>query len=49
LVAAVSRGAQQQMGRFFASNGQKIVTPEPAGLFEVPIAQPLPEVLNFIP
>jgi hypothetical protein len=49
VVAEVSRGAQQQMGTFFASNGQKIVTPEPAHLFEVPIAQPLPEVLNFIP
>jgi hypothetical protein len=49
LVAAVSRGAQQQMGAFFASNGRKIITPEPARLFEVPIAPPLPEVLGFIP
>jgi hypothetical protein len=49
LVAAVSRGAQQQMGTFFASNGKKIITPEPARLFEVPIAPPLPEVLGFIP
>jgi hypothetical protein len=49
LVAAVSRGAQQQMGTFFASNGKKLITPEPARLFEVPIAPPLPEVLSFIP
>jgi hypothetical protein len=49
LVAAVSRGAQQQMGAFFASHGKKTVTPEPARLFEVPIAPPLPEVLSFIP
>jgi Alpha/beta hydrolase family len=49
LVAAVSRGAQQQMATFFASKGQEIVTPEPARLFEVPIARPLPEVLSFIP
>ena len=57
LVGAVSRGAQQQMGTFFASNGEEIVTPEDSkdppvlltGLFEVPIAQPLPEGLNFIP
>ena len=57
LVGAVSRGAQQQMGTFFASNGEEIVTPEDpkdppvllTGLFEVPIAQPLPEDLNFIP
>jgi hypothetical protein len=48
-VAAVSRGAQRQMGTFFASNGQEIATPEPGQLFEVPIAQPLPEVLSFIP
>lgn len=49
LVAAVSRGAQQQTGTFFASNGRNIVTPEPARLFEVPIARPLPEILSFIP
>jgi hypothetical protein len=57
LAGAVSRGAQQQMGTFFASNGKEIVTPEDpkdppvslVGLFEVPIAQPLPEDLNFIP
>jgi len=60
LAGAVSRGAQQQMGTFFASNGKEIITPEDpkvpkdptdplAGLFEVPIAQPLPENLNFIP
>jgi hypothetical protein len=49
LVAAVSRGAQQQRGTFLASNGQEIVTPVPAHLFEMPIGQPLPEVLSFIP
>jgi hypothetical protein len=60
LAGAVSRGAQQQIGTFFASNGNEIITPEDpkepkdptdplAGLFEVPISQPLPENLNFIP
>jgi hypothetical protein len=49
LVAAVSRGAQNQMGAFFKSNGTVIVTPEPARLFEVPIRTPLPEALSFIP
>jgi Alpha/beta hydrolase family len=59
LAGAVSRGAQQQMGTFFASRGEEIITPEDPkdpkepdpldGLFEVPIAQPLPENLSFIP
>jgi hypothetical protein len=50
LVALVSRDAQHQMGKFFASNGKEIVAPpQRPDLFEVPIAQPLPENLNFIP
>jgi dienelactone hydrolase len=50
VVAAVSQGAQHQMGEFFASNGKEIVAPpQRPDLFEVPIAQPLPENLNFIP
>ena len=49
LVSAVSRGAQHQMGAFFASDGADILHPDPARLFEMPIASPLPEALNFIP
>ena len=52
LAGAVSLEAQQQMGTFFASNGTEIVAPEVTnlpGAFEVPIAHPLPEDLNFIP
>lgn len=44
----VARGAQDQMGVFFASGGITIIHPSPQEFFEVPIAGPLPEVLNFI-
>jgi hypothetical protein len=43
-------GAQQQIATFFASNGTVVIDPDGAGpFFEVPIAGPLPETLNFIP
>ena len=43
-------GAQQQIAAFFASNGNVVIDPDGAGpFFEVPIAGPLPETLNFIP
>lgn len=42
--------AQTQMALFFASHGTLVVDPDGAGpWFEVPIAGPLPEALNFIP
>jgi Bacterial virulence factor lipase N-terminal len=42
--------AQRQIAAFFASNGALIIDPDgPAPFFEVPIALPLPESLNFIP
>jgi hypothetical protein len=44
----VARGAQDQMGAFFASGGITIIHPSPQEFFEVPIAGALPEVLNFI-
>ena len=46
---AIALGAQEQMARFFASDGTVIIHPEPARFFEVPISSPLPEGLNFIP
>ncbi len=49
LVDAIARGAQEQIAVFFASDGKEVIHPEPARLFEVPIAGPLPEALNFIP
>jgi len=49
-VANVGLGAQQQIAEFFASDGTTVIDPDGAGpLFEVPIAGPLPEELNFIP
>ena len=45
---AVARGAQDQMGVFFASGGITIIHPSPQAFFETPIAGALPEVLNFI-
>lgn len=43
-------GGQSQIAAFFASNGLLTIDPDAAGpIFEVPIAGPLPEGLNFIP
>jgi len=47
--AAIARGAQEQIARFFASDGKEIIHPEPQRFFEVPIVLPLPEDLGFIP
>jgi hypothetical protein len=46
---AITRGAQEQIATFFASDGTQIIHPEPALFFETPISGPLPEDLNFIP
>jgi hypothetical protein len=49
-IADISRGAQQQIAEFFASDGETVIDPDgPGPLFEVPIAGSLPEELNFIP
>jgi hypothetical protein len=49
LMAAIARGAQEQIAVFLASDGSQIIHPEPMRFFEVPIRSPLPEDLNFIP
>ena len=43
--------AQTQIAIFFATNGALVIDPDTAAgpFFEVPIASPLPEGLNFIP
>ena len=43
--------AQSLIAVFFQSNGSVVIDPDGAAgpLFEVPIALPLPEALNFIP
>jgi hypothetical protein len=48
LFSEISRGAQDQIGAFLASDGTVVIHPEPAQFFEVPISSPLPEDLNFI-
>lgn len=49
-VAAYAIMAQQQIATFFASDGTLTIDPDGAGaIFETPIAQPLPETLNYIP
>ncbi|HEU5323535.1 MAG TPA: hypothetical protein VFX28_22210, partial [Methylomirabilota bacterium] len=49
-VAALAVAAQQQIGIFFATDGAVVVDPDGgAPFFEVPIAGPLPEALNFLP
>jgi hypothetical protein len=48
LVVEIALGAQDQIGTFFASDGQVIIHPEPARFFEVPIKGPLPEDLKWI-
>ena len=45
---AISRGAQEQIATFFASDGTLVIHPEPARFFEVPISSPLPEDLGYI-
>jgi hypothetical protein len=45
---AVSRGLQDTVGAFFASDGQVIAHPEPARFFEVPFGGPFLESLNYI-
>ena len=49
LFSSIARGLQDQIGIFFASSGAVVILPEPSRFFEVPIVEPLPEDLNYIP
>ena len=44
----IALSAQEQIAVFFESDGELTIHPEPMRFFEVPIAGPLPEGLNFI-
>ncbi len=47
-IAGFALAAQEQIATFFGSDGTVIIDPDgPGPIFEVPIAGPLPEVLNF--
>src|SRR5262245_33467436 len=45
---AITRGAQEQIATFFATDGAAVIHPEPARFFETPVSLPLPENLNYI-
>jgi hypothetical protein len=45
---SVARGMQVQVAEFFASGGTLVIHPEPARFFEVPVAEPLRDQLNYI-
>jgi hypothetical protein len=45
---AIASGAQDQIAVFLDSEGLLTTHPEPRRFFEVPISEPLPEVLGFI-
>src|SRR4029077_7148153 len=45
---AITRGAQEQIATFFATDGAAVIHPEPERFFEVPIQEPLPEDLHYI-
>src|SRR5262249_50819911 len=45
----VELNAQEWIGAFLQSDGEAMNQPMPTDLFEMPIAGPLPETLNFIP
>jgi hypothetical protein len=49
---AIARGAQEQIATYFEeffNTGQEVIIhPTPPRLFETPIAEPLPEALNFV-
>ena len=49
LVSSISRAVQDQMALFFASDGRRVIQPQPSRFFETPITLPLPDGLNFIP
>jgi len=47
-VLPIMRGAQEQIAEFFASNGMRVIHPEPRRFFEVPVRQPEKlEALNY--
>ena len=45
----IALGVQDMVGKFFQSDGILLDVPEPSQFFEFPIAEPLPEELNYIP
>jgi hypothetical protein len=48
LFRSITQGMQRAIAAFLASDGTLVPHPEPARLFEAPVAGPLPETLNYI-
>jgi hypothetical protein len=48
LMRPIALGAQDQVGKFFSSDGGPVTVPEPSQFLEFPIVLPLPENLNYI-
>jgi hypothetical protein len=46
---SIALAAQEQIARFFVSDGEEVIHPDPERFFEVPIVLPLPEALSYIP
>ena len=49
IAGQISRGGQQQVAVFFATDGAQIILPEPGRFFETPITSELPEHFFYIP
>jgi hypothetical protein len=49
LTQTVALNAQDWIGLFLQSDGTTMTAPIPTNPFEMPIAGPLPETLNYIP
>jgi pimeloyl-ACP methyl ester carboxylesterase len=49
IAGQISRGGQQQVAVFFATDGALIIWPEPGRFFETPITSALPEDFFYIP
>jgi hypothetical protein len=48
LMRPIALGAQDQVGKFFSSDGVLVIIPGPSPYFEFPIPLPLPEDLSYI-
>ena len=48
-IAAIALAAQEQVARFFESDGALVIQPQPVRYFESPMKQPVPDSTYYIP
>ena len=48
-IAAIALAAQEQVARFFESDGALVIQPQPVRYFESPMKPPLPDSTYYIP